>query len=159
MALNTIPNSDFPAPRTILVDMEGNPYVAGAGTGEDAQTTLLQDISNKLSVLSGYVDTLEALQTATNGFVDGIEGLLGSTAKTKSISRVITAVTTNIAAGKNSYTVAVIAASSSSSPTLDGVALPVGAVVSFAASQNNTLPSAAIVTAVGDDVLITVVGP
>lgn len=76
-------------------------------------------------------------------------------ARTKSISRVTTATTTTIPAGRQSYTVTVIAAASAASPTLDGVALPVGYTATFSVVYGrDTLPSASLVTVAGDDVLI-----
>lgn len=58
-----------------------------------------------------------------------------------------------IPAGRRSYSVGVVAASSAASPTIDGVALPVGSWT-YEADGNNTLPGAQIDTVVGDDVVI-----
>lgn len=69
------------------------------------------------------------------------------------IVRVATATTTPITAGKKAYTVAVITAASAASPTLDGVAIPVGAY-NYEAPPGDTLESASVVTVSGDDVII-----
>jgi hypothetical protein len=88
---------------------------------------------------------------ATDGTSTGTPGV----ARTKSLTRVNTATTTSITAGKKSYTVIVVAAASAASPTLDGVALPAGVSLTFSViSNNDTLPSASLVTLAGDDVLI-----
>lgn len=75
--------------------------------------------------------------------------------RTTNISRVATATTTPIAAGARSYSVTVLGVASDASPTLDGVALPYGMTVRFAAPNNDTLEAASLVTLAGDDVLIT----
>lgn len=73
----------------------------------------------------------------------------------KSITRVNTATTTPIAAGAESYSVTVVSAASAASPTLDGVALPVGYTATFSVVYaRDTLPSASLVTVSGDDVII-----
>jgi hypothetical protein len=69
-------------------------------------------------------------------------------------TRVATAATTAIAAGARSYSVTVLAAASAASPTLDGVAIPVGMTVRRVAPNNDTLEAASVVTVSGDDVLI-----
>lgn len=61
--------------------------------------------------------------------------------------------TRTITTGARSYTVVVLAASSATSPTFDGVALPAGMTVSYSADGANTLPAASLVTVVGDDVV------
>lgn len=61
--------------------------------------------------------------------------------------------TRTITTGARSYTVVVLAASSATSPTFDGVALPAGMTVSYSADGANTLPAASLVTAAGDDVV------
>jgi hypothetical protein len=63
--------------------------------------------------------------------------------------------TRNIPAGRKSYTVAVIAAASSATPTFDGVAIPAGTVITFSAESGDTLPSATLISVAGDDVLYT----
>lgn len=73
--------------------------------------------------------------------------------RTTAISRVNTATTTSITAGKKSYTVAVVTAASAASPTLGGVALPVGSY-SFEAPPNDTLDAKSLVTVSGDDCII-----
>jgi hypothetical protein len=78
-----------------------------------------------------------------------------SVQRVTAITRVATATTTAITAGKKSYSVAVVTAASVASPTLDGVALPAGATVSFTAPDNDTLEAASVVTVSGDDVIIT----
>lgn len=60
----------------------------------------------------------------------------------------------NIPAGRTSYTVTVVAASSGASPTLDGVALPAGYTGTFTAPNYDTLEAAAVVTVAGDDVIV-----
>lgn len=63
--------------------------------------------------------------------------------------------TLNIPAGRKSYSIAVITAASAASPTLDGVALTAGTVVTFTAPPGDTLEAAAFVTVSGDDALVT----
>ncbi len=70
------------------------------------------------------------------------------------ISRVATATTTAITAGKKSYTVAVVTAASAASPTIDGVAVPAGTSLTWEAPPNDTLEAASVVTVSGDDVII-----
>lgn len=82
---------------------------------------------------------------------------LPSAQRTTSIQRVITATTTTLVAGHRSYTVTVIAAASAASPTLDGVALPVGYTASYSADGANTLEAASLVTVLGDDVIVLMV--
>jgi hypothetical protein len=84
------------------------------------------------------------------------------TARSKSVVRyassgtgVTTPGTRNIPAGRKSYTVAVIAAASTATPTFDGVALPAGTVIAFSAESGDTLPSATLISVAGDDVLYT----
>lgn len=75
--------------------------------------------------------------------------------RSKSTTRQTTATTLNIPVGRQSYTITVIAAASAASPTLDGVALPVGYTATFSVVYGrDTLPAAAIATVVGDDVII-----
>lgn len=81
-------------------------------------------------------------------------GAAASVQRTTAISRVNTATTTNITAGKKAYTVAVITVASAASPTLGGVALPVGSY-SFEAPPGDTLDAKSLVTVLGDDVIIT----
>ncbi len=77
--------------------------------------------------------------------------------RTPAISRVNTATTTNVAAGKKSYSYAVVASASAASPTLGGVALPAGTVITWQAPDQDTLAAApALVTVSGDDVIVTV---
>ena len=61
--------------------------------------------------------------------------------------------THTITAGKKSYSIAVIAAASEDSPTLDGVAIPANTVLEFEAPPNDTLEAASLVTVAGDEVL------
>lgn len=87
--------------------------------------------------------------------VDGTVGItLPSATRTQSIVRVTTAVTTTIAAGSRSFTVTVVAAASAASPTLDGVALPVGYTGTIAADGNNVLAASSLITVAGDDVIL-----
>lgn len=75
-----------------------------------------------------------------------------------SITRVATAMSTPITAGKQSYTVTVVSAASAASPTLDGVALPAGYTATFSISNpGDTLEAATLVTVSGDDVIILAV--
>lgn len=69
------------------------------------------------------------------------------------LARINTATTTPIAAGALSYTVIVITAASAASPTLDGVALPLGEFT-FGTDGSGTLDAASLVTVAGDDVLL-----
>lgn len=87
--------------------------------------------------------------------VDGTVAItLPSATRTQSITRVTTAVTTAIAAGSRSFTVTVVAAASAASPTLDGVALPVGYTGTIAADGNNVLAASSLITVAGDDVIL-----
>lgn len=63
-----------------------------------------------------------------------------------------------IPAGLLEFSVAVVAASGEDSPTLDGVAIPANATLTFRASDGNTLGAAELVTSAGDDVLFLSVG-
>lgn len=100
---------------------------------------------------SQYIDgTARATRVITVGSAG-----TSSTQRVTAIARVATATTTAITAGKQSYTVAVVAAASTASPTLDGVALPSGSSVTFSAPTGDTLEAASLVTVLGDDVIIT----
>lgn len=83
--------------------------------------------------------------------------LPAGTQRTHVITRVTTATTTNITAGKRAYTIQVLAASSLTSPTVDGVAVPTGTILILSAPSGDTLDASAIVTLTGDDVLITTI--
>lgn len=63
-----------------------------------------------------------------------------------------------IPAGLLEFSVAVAVASGEDSPTLDGVAIPANATLTFRASDGNTLGAAELVTSAGDDVLFLSVG-
>ncbi len=78
-----------------------------------------------------------------------------TTQRTTGLVRVNTATTTAITAGSRSYSVTVVAAASSASPTLEGVAIPMGMTVRYEAPENDTLEAASVVTVSGDDVIIT----
>lgn len=102
-----------------------------------------------------YIDTAAQALRTTSVDASGNPTSLAPVARTKSTTRVTTATTTNITAGAQSYTVTVITASGAASPTLDGVALPAGYTATFSVVYGrDTLPSAAVVTATGDDVII-----
>ena len=84
--------------------------------------------------------------------------VLVSAQRVTSIQRVTGAASTAITAGKQSYTVTVVAAASAASPTLDGVALPAGYTATFAITNpGDTLESATLATVLGDDVIILAV--
>lgn len=104
-----------------------------------------------------YVDNEAKATRVTMVAADGSAsgGGAASVQRVTAISRVATATTTSITAGKKSYTVAVVAAASAASPTLDGVALPAGSTFTFEAPQGDTLEAASVVTVSGDDVIIT----
>ncbi len=76
-----------------------------------------------------------------------------SVQRVTAVTRVATATTTSITAGKKAYTVAVVTAASPASPTLAGVALPVGSY-SFEAPTGDTLEAESLVTVTGDDCII-----
>jgi len=98
-----------------------------------------------------YIDNVAQAQRVTSV----APGTTGSTARTTSVQRVNTATTTNVAAGAQAYTFTVITASSASSPTLGGVALPQGYTASFSiVNPGDTLSAISLVTATGDDVMI-----
>lgn len=78
----------------------------------------------------------------------------GGSQQTTTRTEVSTATTTNITAGATSYSVTCKAASSESSPTLDGVALSLGETVTRVAAVGHTLEGAVVVTASGDRVVI-----
>lgn len=64
--------------------------------------------------------------------------------------------TRNISAGAISYSVAVLTAGSTATPTLNGVALPAGSSVDFTATRSaDTLAAATLITVAGDDVIFT----
>ncbi len=82
---------------------------------------------------------------------------LPTTQLTTTITRLTGGADLNIAAGARSYTITVISAASAASPTLDGVALPVGYSATFTAPGEHTLEAAAILTAPGDDAIVLVI--
>lgn len=102
-----------------------------------------------------YIDDGARATRVTIVGTDGSASASGaaSVQRVTAISRVATATTTSISAGKKAYTVAVIAAASAASPTLAGVALPVGSY-SFEAPPGDTLEAESLVTVSGDDVII-----
>lgn len=123
------------ATRVIAVDSAGTPIPPGGGGLTDAQ--------------------LRAVPVPVSGTVTANPP--ATVQRVTAITRVITATTTAITAGKKSYTVTVIAAASAASPTLDGVALPAGYTASYSSPSNDTLESASVVTVLGDDVIILAV--
>ncbi len=74
--------------------------------------------------------------------------------RTPGILRVNTGTTTTIPAGYRSWSVYVVAQASVASPTLGGVALPLGVSVEFSAPNDETMRGMTLVTATGDDVVI-----
>lgn len=78
-----------------------------------------------------------------------------SVQRTPTIQRVTTATTTTVAAGAQAISVRILAATSASTPTVGGVAVPTDGVVTFTAKSGDTLGSLSVVTLTGDDVLIT----
>lgn len=100
-----------------------------------------------------YIDLTAQAQRVISIAPSG--GGSGSVSRDPNIVRVNTATTTAITAGKQAFTVTVIAAASTASPTLDGVALPVGYTATFGISNpGDTLQSMSLVTVSGDDVII-----
>lgn len=79
---------------------------------------------------------------------------LPSAQRTTTITRLTVGADRTIPAGTRSYTVTVVAAASAASPTLDGVALPVGYTATFSAPENDTLEAAEVATVAGDDVIV-----
>lgn len=102
-----------------------------------------------------YIDNAARAQRMLS--VDASGNPTSGSQRTTAMQRVNTATTTNIAAGLRSYSITVLAASSSSSPTIGGVAAPAGYSVNFMADGANTLTGMAVVTATGDDVMIATV--
>jgi hypothetical protein len=109
------------------------------------------EIKDGTSDRRAAVDTSNRLVTVPTG----VERSKSVVRYASSGTGVTTPGTRNIPAGRKSYTVAVIAAASSATPTLDGVALPAGTVLSFSAESGDTLPSASLISVAGDDVLYT----
>lgn len=68
-------------PRNLITDETGADAVGVVGSSPAANTLLgrLKTIADGITTLSSSVDGLEALATALNGFVDGVEGLIGTT--------------------------------------------------------------------------------
>jgi hypothetical protein len=98
-----------------------------------------------------YIDNSAQAQRVTSV----APGTTGAVARTTSVQRVNTATTTNVAAGAQAYTFTVVAAGSTASPTLGGVALPQGYTASFSITNpGDTLGAIALVTSAGDDVVI-----
>ncbi|MDQ2084703.1 hypothetical protein RA307_31365 [Xanthobacteraceae bacterium Astr-EGSB] len=64
---------------------------------QDAGNTSLASIDGKMSILAGYVDGLEALATALNGYVAGLEGKDFATQTT--LGEILTALGAPLAAG------------------------------------------------------------
>lgn len=77
--------------------------------------------------------------------------------KVETITRFAVAGTRTVGAGSFSYSVTVISAASAASPTLGGVALPVGFTASYAPRNADTLTGLSLVTVTGDDVMVTVI--
>jgi hypothetical protein len=86
-----------------------------------------------------------------------ISGATAPVAHVETITRYATAGTRTVGAGNRSYSVAVVSAASVASPTLGGVALPVGYAAEFTAPQADTVTGLSLVTVTGDDVIVTVV--
>lgn len=104
---------------------------------------------------SNYVDDGAAATRVTLVTAAGAAtAAAAAVARTAAISRVATATTTTITAGKKAYTIAVVTAASAASPTIGGVAVPVGSY-SWEAPPGDTLSALAVVTVSGDDVIIS----
>lgn len=80
----------------------------------------------------------------------------GST-KVETITRFAVAGTRTVGAASFSYSVTVISANSAASPTLGGVALPVGFTASYSPRNADSLTGLSLVTVTGDDVIVTVI--
>ncbi len=75
--------------------------------------------------------------------------------RTPGILRFSVAATTVIPAAYRSWSIFVVAAASTASPTLNGVAIPVGATIEYTAPDDETMRGATLVTVTGDDVVFT----
>lgn len=128
------------------VDLEGDISLEGSDIELGAV-----EIKDGTSDRRATVDTSNRLVTVPTG----IERSKSVVRYASSGTGVTAPGTRNIPAGRKSYTVAVIAAASTATPTLDGVALPAGTVMSFSAESGDTLPGATLISVAGDDVLFT----
>lgn len=121
--------------------------------GPDGVTTIPVSVDNPLPVtFDGGEGPSEQVEVTNFPAVQDVE--LPSVEAATARTRVTTATTTPIAAGAYSYSVKCDAASSASSPTLDGVRMVLGEVVVRVAPPGGTLEAASLVTATGDDVTI-----
>lgn len=77
--------------------------------------------------------------------------------KVETITRYNTVGTRTVGAASFSYSVTVISAASSASPTLGGVALPAGFTASYSPRNADVLTGLSLITASGDDVIVTVI--
>lgn len=100
-----------------------------------------------------YVDDVARAQRIT--LVDSSGG--GAVTHIETITRYNSAGTRTVGASARSYSVMVVAVASVASPTLGGVALPVGYAVEFTAPQADNLTGQSLVTVTGDDVIVTVI--
>lgn len=147
----------------------GAPPSSGVGLFKvPASTAALVNIASHVLSLFGEPGGQVSIQVFAKAqppaFGAGVGPVVGTSAvRTTTITRFASAGpagvtapgTYNIVAGRKSFTVMVNGAATIATPTLNGVALPVGQVATFSADQGrDTLAAAVLITVAGDDVTL-----